>query len=68
MPKNRFTVVAGREIHLDGRPFISVGREGDTRPYVADQAAHLIVRLLNRSSLAKKMAPDVYKYPLGFDE
>lgn len=39
----------GREIHKNGKPFIGITREGDTRPVVADRVAHRIVALLNKS-------------------
>lgn len=43
----RFTVEAGRQIYRDGKPFISIGREGDTPPVVADEMTHAIATLLN---------------------
>ena len=45
----RYTYEGGRQIYLDGEPFISVGREGDTVPTDADEVARIIVGLLNRS-------------------
>lgn len=44
----KFTVVAGRQIYRDGKPFISIGREGDTIPTAADEACHLIAAYLQR--------------------
>lgn len=46
-----FTVSAGRQIYCDGRPFISVGREGETRPTTADALTHKFARDLNRSKI-----------------
>jgi len=53
MPKRRrtsvcYTVEPGRQIYRKGKPFVSVGREGDTRPTDADDTTHLIAKLLNR--------------------
>lgn len=45
----RYTYEGGRQIYLDGEPFISVGREGETRPADADDVAQLIADLLNRA-------------------
>jgi len=44
----RYTLEPGRHIYRDGQPFISVGREGKTEPWAADDAAHVITELLNR--------------------
>lgn len=43
----RYTVGAGRMILRNGQDFISVDREGKTRPVVADKMAHLLVGYLN---------------------
>lgn len=53
-----FTYEGGRTIYHNGKPFISVAREGDTAPVVADSTARLIVALLNRSAKAKQIAKD----------
>lgn len=45
----RYTYEGGRQIYLDGEPFISVGREGETRPADADDVTRLIAELLNRA-------------------
>lgn len=45
----RFTVEAGRQIYRDGKPFISIGREGNTPPVVVDEMTHAIVALLNEA-------------------
>ncbi len=45
MPK--YTVTPGRSIDKDGKPFICIVREGDTRPVDADTVTHLIALLLN---------------------
>lgn len=52
----KFTYAGGREIHYDGRSFISVNREGDTSPFHADEAVKLIVKLLNKSRTARSIA------------
>lgn len=46
-PTPQFTVEAGRQILRDGRPFLSVRREGDTRPIEADEVTHQIAALLS---------------------
>ena len=43
-----YEVIAGRQIYLYGKPFISIGREGDTEPVEADKITHRIARLLNK--------------------
>jgi len=48
MPK-KFTVQAGRQIYLDDRPFISIGREGATHPADADTMCRSLCEMLNRS-------------------
>jgi hypothetical protein len=50
----RFTVEAGRSICHDGKPFISIVREGDTRPTNADKVTHLIAKSLNKSRFRKE--------------
>lgn len=63
----RFTVEPGREIYFDGRPCISIHREGEYRypegmsPYQADQMTRLIARLLNKSKIAKRIAAGDWK-------
>jgi hypothetical protein len=47
MKTKRYTLEAGRQIYLDGKPLISIGREGGTPPSVADMEARHIVDLLN---------------------
>ncbi len=49
MAKARFTISAGRQIDLDGEPFISIVRDGTTTPVTADNITHLICSLLNKS-------------------
>lgn len=49
MLKTRFTVSAGRQIELDGEPFVSIVRDGTTTPVTADDTTHLLCSLLNRS-------------------
>jgi hypothetical protein len=46
--KKRYTVAAGRQIYLDGKPFVSVGREGDANPSDADEITHILASCLNR--------------------
>ena len=49
MPKKEyFTVHAGRAIYYDGKPCVSIEREGDTLPCAADELTHIIAALLNR--------------------
>ena len=43
-----YTYEPGREIYRSGKPFISVTREGSTKPTKADATARRIVRLLNK--------------------
>lgn len=44
-----YIVEPGRQIYCDGKPFISIGRQGDTMPAVADEVTHVIADLLNQS-------------------
>lgn len=46
---SKFTVKAGRQIYLDGEPFIGINREGTTSPTDADEMTRLLCQLLNRS-------------------
>lgn len=43
-----YTYAGGREIHRGGVPFISIGREGGTKPVEADAVTRTIVKMLNR--------------------
>lgn len=43
----KYTLEPGRQIFRDGKPFISINREGRTQPADADDCAHAILRLLN---------------------
>ena len=43
-----FTVEPGREIYLNGEPFISIHREGSTKPVEADDVTHFIAEALNK--------------------
>jgi len=43
----RFTVEPGRQIYADGRPFISVVREGSSMPTDVDTITHKIAAMLN---------------------
>lgn len=45
-----FTVEGGRLICADGSPFISIRREGETSPTIADEVTYLITRYLNAQS------------------
>jgi len=45
----RYTLQAGRSILRDGKPFITIEREGTTRPVDADAAARKIVKMLNQA-------------------
>jgi hypothetical protein len=61
--EGRWTVEAGRQLYFDGRPCLSVGREGDTEPVTADGATHLIADLLNQSGAT----PDsIFQQHMGF--
>lgn len=51
----RFTYEGGRQIYYNGRPFISIGREGNTPPAAADEVCKVIVRALNKSNAAKRL-------------
>jgi hypothetical protein len=52
MPKKnaRFTKEPGRQIYLDGKPFIGVTREGDVNPWIANDFTDAIVKLLNKGN------------------
>ena len=50
----KYTVEAGRQIYCDGRPFVSIGREGDTQPTTADALTHFVALLLNEYGEAFK--------------
>lgn len=43
----RFTVEPGRHIHADGRPFLSIRREGSSSPADIDTLTHKIATMLN---------------------
>ena len=58
----RFTVEAGRQIYLDGAPFIGVTREGDTYPSIADELTREIARLLNASTRVRAMLDKKVRY------
>lgn len=45
--KSRFTVEAGRQIYRDGKPFISINREGNTQPTEADTVTNRVATFLN---------------------
>jgi hypothetical protein len=60
--QGQWTVEAGRTLHFDGHPVIRVGREGDTRPVVADGAAHIIAELFDQNGVT----PDsIYERHMG---
>ena len=44
-----YTYEGGRTIYKDGKPFIGITREGDTRPVVADRIARSIAAWLKRT-------------------
>lgn len=44
MPK--YTVEPGRQIYRNGRPFISINREGETEPAEADKMARQLCAML----------------------
>lgn len=46
--EGRFSVAAGRQVLRDGKPFLSVGREGETHPGDADEATRFFAEALNR--------------------
>ncbi len=52
----KFTVEGGRQIYMDGEPFISIGRQGDTMPTDADEITHVIAAYLNRKRYQPKYA------------
>lgn len=54
--KKKFTYGPGRGIDFDGSPYVSVNKEGSTSPTQADYTAKLIVKLLNGSAAAQKVA------------
>ena len=59
---NRWTVSAGNNIYFDGRPFISVDREGDTEPVEADGSVHFIVECLNQANVTPD---DIWERHMG---
>lgn len=52
-PKSCAYTREGRTILHHGKPFLSIDREGDTRPVDADEATRHIVRLLCRKPYRK---------------
>lgn len=48
MARMNFTVEAGRQIYLNGHPFIGIQRQGETQPHDADVVTHEIAALLNK--------------------
>lgn len=62
--KQKFTYEGGRQIYVNGEPLISIGREGDTVPYIADEFSKLIVKMLNKSRSAQMLLQgDKWKWP-----
>ena len=43
-----YVVHGGREIHRNGKPFITIRREGTMSPTAADSVTHRIAALLNK--------------------
>ena len=62
----RYTVEPGRQIHMNGKPFISIGREGDPRdmsPHATDRLTHQIAAWLNRKGcFVVRAYPEVEKW------
>jgi len=58
----RWTVSAGRNVYFDGKPFISVDREGDTEPVEADGSVHFIVDCLNHAGVTPD---DIWERHMG---
>lgn len=57
MTRSKFTAPWGsREIYFDGKPFITIHRENDLLPYYTDDLSREILKLLNKSRTAKKIA------------
>ncbi len=46
--KKYYTVEPGRNIYHNGKPFISINREGETKPWEADDVTRAICVLLNK--------------------
>lgn len=42
-----YSLEPGRHIYCDGKPFVSIGREGETLPTEADTVAHAVRTLLS---------------------
>ncbi len=53
---NHLTVEPGRNIYRDGQPFVSVGREGNTRPVDADSFTHLAALAPEMLALVRSIA------------
>jgi len=47
LAKNPYTIEPGRQIHKNGKPFLSIRREGDTSNSLADTMTRFIVDLFN---------------------
>ena len=45
---DKYTVVAGRQIYKDNKPFIGIQKAGETNPTDADEITHVIADLLNK--------------------
>lgn len=46
--RNSYTVEPGRNIYRDGKPFVCIDKQGDTKPTEADSLTHIICFLLNK--------------------
>lgn len=47
----RWTVIAGRQLYFDGRPALSLGREGETAPVEADAAVKFVAEAFNAAGM-----------------
>lgn len=45
----KFRVRPGREIALNGKPFITIGKESGTKPVQADDVTHVIAEFLEQT-------------------
>ena len=58
----RWSVEPGRQIYFSGYPIISINREGDATPVIADGATRLIAELFNQNEVTPD---DIYKKHMG---
>lgn len=58
-----WTVESGRMLFFNGRPFVSLNREGGTLPVEADGAVHVIAELLNQAGVTPE---SIHRQHMGY--